>query len=270
MIYNATGTLGVRAGITQAFRVALTGHGKALFPGTKGCTRSRFTTLMIVSALLAAIIATPSRAAIIELDLTCTLNGLKANGTCSAGPSFGTVTLEDLSGVDAGKVEVTVDLGFPNTQKFRDLILNYSGTATSISATDGGNPLLLDDNGYSINPYDGLFDLGGTESQGWHATTSGAYSTVLSGNAPLSTADFATLDSLGNLYAAIHIQAIGSASGGNCDGAGNPAACVPGMEGTGSLKIGAPDITIIPEPATVILLGFVVSVGVMGSRRSRL
>jgi len=81
----------------------------------------------------------------------------------------------------------------------------------------------------------------------------------LSGNAPLSTADFAVLDSLGNLYAALHIQNIGSAKGGNCDGTGNPA-CVPGMNGPGSLKIGAPEITV-PEPSTIILLGFAAIVG---------
>jgi hypothetical protein len=76
--------------------------------------------------------ATQTYAATITLDLTCPLNGLNSS-SCSPGPSFGTITLEDLTGVDAGKVEVTVDLGFTGTQKFRDLVLNYTGPATSIT-----------------------------------------------------------------------------------------------------------------------------------------
>jgi hypothetical protein len=209
-------------------------------------------------ALLAFRTAIVSNAAVISLDLTCSLNVLSSSGSCSPGPSFGTVTLEDLSGVDSGKVEVTVDLGFPSSQKFRDLILNYAGAATTITDNDSGNAVVLNSNSFSINPYNGDFDVGGTGGQGWHATTTGPYSTVLSGNASLSTADFITLDSLGNLYAAIHIQDIGSATGGSCDGTGNPA-CVPGMNGPGSLKIGAPDFTIVPEPSALCLSAIAVT-----------
>jgi hypothetical protein len=215
---------------------------------------------LLLVMLLTTFAASPNigTAAIIELDLTCSLNGLNSSGGCSAGPSFGTITLEDLAGVDAGKVQVTVDLGFPSSQKFRDLMLNFAGAATSITDSDSGNTVVLDSNDYSINPYDGLFDVGATGGQGWNATTSGAYTTVLSGNVPLSTSDFLALDSLGNLYAALHIQAIGSATGGSCDGAGDPAMCVPGMPGPGSLKIGAPDFRIVPlvvpEPGTSCLV----------------
>ena len=226
---------------------------------------ARFAVAMF--SCIALVGANATNAATIELDLTCSLNVLSSSGACSPGPSFGTVSLEDLTGVDAGKVEVTVDLGFPSTQKFRDLILNYAGAATSISSSDGSNPVLLSNNAYSITPYNGLFDLGGTGSQGVNATTSGPYSAVLSGNAPLSAADFIELDSLGNLYAAVHSQNIGSATGGNCDGAGNPAACVPGMPGTGSLKIGAPDVRIVPEPATFVLLAWAGTMMAFNRRR---
>jgi hypothetical protein len=267
MICNRAGAKSGLSTIGQTFFSISVRRGTRSILGTKTRLLSRLVALTVVVSL-AASIATPSRAAIIQLDLTCSLNGLDSSGSCGAGPSFGTITLEDLSGVDAGKVEVTVDLGFATTQKFRDLILNYSGAATSITATDGSNPLLLDIDEYSITPYDGRFDLGGTHGQGWHAATSGAYSTVLSGNAPLSTSDFAALDTLGKLYAALHIQDIGSASGGNCDGTGIPA-CVPGMNGPGSLKIGAPDLTTIPEPSAMILLGIAAIVGWISSSRSR-
>lgn len=209
-------------------------------------------------AILSVAIAGGANAAIISFNLTCSLNALDSSGSCSPGPSFGTVTLEDLSGVDAGKVEVTVDLGFPSSQTFKDLILNYSGAATTITDSDSGNTVVLNSNSYSITPYDGEFDVGGTGGQGWHATTAGPYTTVLSGNAPLSTTDFTTLDSLGNLYAALHIQDIGSATGGKCDGTGNPA-CVPGMNGSGSLKIGAPNITTVPEPSALCVCAIAVT-----------
>jgi hypothetical protein len=219
-----------------------------------------------VAILILSAASSAANAATISFSLTCSLNGLDSSGSCSAGPSFGTITLEDLTGVDAGKVEVTVDLGFPSSQKFRDLILNYAGPATSITDNDPNNSVFLSNNNvsFSINPYNGRFDVGATDQQNWNATTSGPYSTVLSGNVALSTADFTALDSLGNLYAALHIQDIGSASGENCDGTNNPA-CVPGMNGPGSLKIGAPEFRIVrhevPEPSALalIVLGLVLA-----------
>jgi hypothetical protein len=196
-------------------------------------------------------------AATIALDLTCSLNGLASSGSCSPGPVFGTITLEDLTGVDAGKVEVTVDLGFAGTQNFRILMLNFVGAATTITDTDPSQNVVLINNNYSISPYGGLFDLGSGGGMGWDAMTAGPYSTVLSGNVPISTSDFLALDSLGKLFAAIHIQSIGSADGGNCDGTNDPA-CVPGMPGPGSLKIGAPGFRIVkenvPEPSAFALV----------------
>jgi hypothetical protein len=219
-----------------------------------------------VVVILSFVTASAVTAGTISFELTCSLNVLSSSGSCSPGPSFGTVTLEDLSGVDAGKVEVTVDLGFPSSQKFKDLILNYTGAATTISDSDSGNTVVLNSNNYSISPYDGDFDVGGTGGQGWHAMTSGPYSTILSGNAPLSAADFTTLDSLGNLYAALHIQDIGSSNGGNCSGTGSPA-CVPGMNGPGSLKIGAPHFTAIPEPSAVCICAGVLALLCVWNRK---
>jgi hypothetical protein len=234
----------------------------------RACSTSAFGKRRIYCANLVAVMAVTlifassaamSGAATIALDLTCSLNGLSSGGSCSAGPSFGTITLEDLTGADTGKVKVTVDLGFPNTQKFRDLMLNYTGSATTITDSDPNNTVVHNNNSYSISPFGGKFDLGGTGGQGWRdGPRAGAYSTVLSGNLPLSTSDFTAFDSLGKLYAAIHIQNIGSATQGNCDGSGSPAVCAPGVNGPGSLKIGAPSIKIVPvsvpEPSTFGLI----------------
>jgi hypothetical protein len=161
--------------------------------------------------------------------------------------------MEDLSGVYAGKVEVTVDLGMTGNQKFRDLMLNYSGTATSITENDGGNTVVLSADSFSIVPYDGDFDVGESGGQGWNATTAGPYTAVLSADVALAIGDFIQLDSLGNLYAALHIQDIGNASGGDCNGTSMPP-CAPGVNGPGSLKIGAPTFLVgtdVPEPATL-------------------
>jgi hypothetical protein len=224
-------------------------------------------------AVAAAFLATagnaiPSQAATVSLDLTCPL--LQSSGSCGGGPSFGTVTLEDLSGVDAGKVQVTIDLGMTGTQKFRDLMLNYAGAATSITDSDAANAVVLSGNSFSISPYSGLFDVGdNSTSQNWNATTAGPYITVLSGNAALSTSDFLALDTGGNLYAALHIQDIGNANGGSCNGTSDPP-CAPGVSGPGSLKIGAPTYLVgthTPEPTTFVL--FAAAAALLGSMRRR-
>jgi hypothetical protein len=212
---------------------------------------------LVACVILSHAVSQRADAASISLGLTCVLDTLGA-GPCAAGPSFGTVTLTDLSGVDAGKVEVQVDLGMAGTQKFRDLMLNYVGPATSITDNDAGNTVVLDVDDFSITPYAGEFDVAGTGGQGWSDTTLGAYVAVLSGNAPLSVADFTALDTLGNLYAAMHIQDIGTANGDSCNGTSVPA-CAPGVAGDGSLKIGAPLILPsgggIPEPTSMCLIG---------------
>ena len=177
-------------------------------------------------------------------DLTCVLNGLSGT-TCSSGPSFGTVTLAD-SGVN--QVTLSVDLLNP-ALKFRDLMLNFSGPGiTGISSADG--QASLSPNGFSIAPYSGLFDVGNTGAQGWNGQS--GYTTVLSATGgTLSAAQFASPDSLGNVFVALHIQSI-------CDGTN----CQPGVQGTSSLKIGGlpseGSVTgqaTVPEPSTFVLMG---------------
>jgi hypothetical protein len=93
--------------------------------------------------------------------------------------------------------------------------------------------------------------------------------TVLSGNVPISTSDFLALDTGGNLYAALHIQDIGTADGEICNGTSSRP-CAPGVSGPGSLKIGAPIIIPggdIPEPGTLCLVG--VAAMVLGFVRRR-
>ncbi len=188
----------------------------------------------------------------VTFDLVCVLNDKDNPCTPQVG-SFGTVTIVD-SGDNAAllatQVEVTVDL-LNVGLKFRDLMLNYSGVATSITGTG----ILLDPAAYSIEPYAGLFDVGGTELEGWTGDSGNSF--VLTGNSNLSASAFNVLDSLGNVNVALHIQSIGPGGcSGNDDGTTD---CVPGQTGQGSLKIGGIEggrpTEEIPEPSTTVLLG---------------
>ena len=206
-------------------------------------------------AMLAGFGSGQLRAATITFNLVCVLNALNTIPCNTSGPVFGTVTLSDNG---SGGVVVSVDL-VGTTQKFRDMMLNFSGAATSLSSSDG--LASLNPNGLSINPYNGLFDVGKTTGQGWNGDD--LYSTTLTGNVAISVADFLTTDSLGNVYVAMHIQNIGDANGGDCTGDNmGRTNCVPGMPGPGSLKIGG---ILIPEPATWLLVG--AGLALLGVRR---
>jgi hypothetical protein len=203
----------------------------------------------------AAAFAPNSQAASITAQLTCSLNILNSSGSCNNIGPFGTVKIDDTPG--NGDLLLTVDL-FNATPKFRDLMLNFAGTATTISSSDGQAE--LDPDGFSIAPYGGLFDVGESGGQGWNYSGTGPYITTLSGDVDLLLSDFMTLDSEGNLQVALHIQDIGSASGGDCDGSGEKDPCVPGKDGDGSLKIGGgfqfdDEVPDVPEPSTMLLMG---------------
>lgn len=213
---------------------------------------------MLLSLVMLMLGAQDAVAGILTFDLTCVFNGLNVH-PCVSGPSFGTVTLKDPAddgGLAAGQISVAVDLGGTG-QKFRDLMLNFSGSAASISSSDG--QVTLSPNGFNIDPYNGLFDVGSTGQKGWEGPD--LYYTILSGNTALSLTDFSGLDTLSKLGVALHIQNIGDSSGGDCDGNDDGTTdCVPVMTGAGSLKIGGLQggggtILDAPEPATSALLG---------------
>jgi hypothetical protein len=209
--------------------------------------RAVFTLAIALGSINAA------KAASFSYDMTCVLNGLNSQA-CVAGPSFGTVTISDTG---ANQVGLNVDLGNSGL-KFRDLMLNFTGVGfTDITSTDGQN-LLISLNGFSINPYNGTFDVGVNGGQGWNADA--PYATTLSGVGGVLTASmFNALDSGNKIHVALHIQSLGP---GDCTGADDGTTpCEPGTVGRGSLKIGGlptdGGITgdSVPEPSSLALIG---------------
>lgn len=218
-------------------------------------------------ALAVCLFSAALPAATLTYDLVCILANSGTN-SCSNSPTFGTVTLTDLTGADLGKVSVTVNLTGSGTNKFKDLLLNFNSaansTVTKITSDQTGSTNLLDLDDLEMNPYSGKFDVAGSTA----SAISEPYTAKLSGfnvsnvAVALSTAAFNVKDTNNLFYVAVHVQNISCPNG----------ACVPGQSGGGSIKVAGllrpSDDTTIPEPFTTALVGAgLVAVGLLKRRR---
>jgi hypothetical protein len=184
--------------------------------------------------------------------------------TCAPSETYGTLTLSDSPG--NGDLLLTLDL-VGERDKFRHLMLNYSGPAARIRSTD--RQAEYDENDLRFRPFRGRFDVGDDDGKGWSYSGYGPYTTILSGwtsrgswkyknssgrsNVDLLLEDFLELDTLGQIYAGLYIKDIGPY---RCNGVYRE--CEPGASGNGSLRVGAtlaPQVVPTPEPASLTLLG---------------
>jgi hypothetical protein len=212
-------------------------------------------------------------------SITLNLNCILTTSGCTPSSSFGTITIDDahVSLVPgAGDLYITVDL-VGTTEKFRDLLLNYNGSAAQITAGADATNMLSPD-GYTLTPYTGNLDVGQSGGQGWNSP-SDPYSAILYGwnagggtpattsgadSVALTLANFLTLDTLNNIYGAIHIQ--------NLDCSLSP--CPQGITTGLSIKVGMTyteevrqqDVAA-PEPASLLLLGSGLAAGAARMRR---
>jgi len=217
-----------------------------------------------------ALFSSTSKAEIINWSLECVLNGLEAHQCADTQGPFGNITLEDFGN---NTIQIAVNLVNPD-YRFIELMLNFNPAAGVTLTSDGdpNNTVTLSQDSFQIAPYTGMFDIGGSGGGGWSSST-GNYSTTLTFSGPVTVNDFLFTDTGGLLFAALHIQNIGDASGGNCTGqTDGTTTCDPSQTGPGSLKIGAlgdsGDVPEIPEPTTFTLVaGGLLAAAAWRSRR---
>jgi hypothetical protein len=189
---------------------------------------------MIRGMGILALLAVPGFGATLTFNLDCVLS----NGACTEfAQSFGTVTITDIS----DGVDVTVNTAHGG--KYKDLFLNLTGEI------DLDSPAEFAANGFTLNPYSGLYDVGTSTqpSKGFDGNNGGTFQILGSG---LTAASFNAFDSLGFTQVGIHLQQI------DC----TDTSCV---FGNGSIKVGGrlmlddppSDDPGVPEPSTYAIVG---------------
>jgi hypothetical protein len=149
------------------------------------------------------------------------------------------VTLDDSVGTP-GQIGLTVDLT-DIAGKFRDLLLNFYGAGISaVSSTDGQANLSA--NGFSLPPYQGLFDIGRDGNCcGWNSNAAVYNTTLSSVDGDLALDMFNFKDSGNRLNVALHLQDL-TGTGGS-------------LKVGGIWEEGGGGGQEIPEPTTFALLG---------------
>ena len=199
--------------------------------------------MALILFALASLAASPAEALVFTLD--CQEAG---SNNCTAGASFGTITILD-NLIDPDKVDVTLDLtGTGRT--FRDLLLNFNPAFDNAGWTVNGltTGFTADEDNISLSPLK-AFDFDLEPSTEVNVAEPKTFTIALA-STNLNPSDFdftATVGSL-SLFAGVHIQ--------NCGPAGT---CDPTTTGGNSIKVFAlthsDGTTQVPVPGTLVLLG---------------
>lgn len=215
--------------------------------------RSLLPGLIGLSTLVSATFfqANPASAGSISYNLNCVISG-KLNTTTYTGGStcadvspttFGTLTMTDGTGSNTGKV--LLNLNLTGTQnKILGFSLNYDDAkfSNSNSFTLTGTTVTDDKNAIKADGYGGRLDLDIPSNGNLGATdTFSGYLAVANGS--LNINDLKFLDTLGNIYSAVHIGDYGGS---------------PGVTGTDSIWVGAAPPKPIPTPSLLfgaVLMG---------------
>jgi len=195
--------------------------------------------------------------------ITFNINCYITSAGCTAGTSYGTLTLTDVIYLGDAAVQVDVDLTGDSVHKVQEILLNYdtaaAGTALPNLTLSDGTGLTYSSNSLSADGYQGDFDIqipdtGNLGTEPFSAIIYGAAGADLFASYFNLTVPAAG-DVTDRLYIAVHI--------GNTDCTNDTTGdCTPGTGGSGSLWMGnkggggtTRDVPPAPEPATLVLLG---------------
>jgi len=201
--------------------------------------------------------------------LTFTLNCELGNTSCTPGGPWGTVKLSDLTGVNAGKVGVTIDLsGLSEGAKIFNVYLNYGAppAGSGLGVSGVFSTLTFKSNSLGPNPYSGgldiaICDVAPNPQTGSCSSNGGGYLeplsfTIFNTNGSINVSNFDYKDSLNLVYTAAFLSK-GGANGksikvGSTTGTTECTSnCTPPPECTSNCT----PPPHVPEPASLALLG---------------
>jgi PEP-CTERM motif len=190
---------------------------------------------------LAALVAPGD--ALAQAPVTSELNCAIVGGVCSPTSSFGLLTFTDLGN------DVQLNINLTGTQNIiLEVMLNYDfAGGTDLTVSGSASTLTLASNGVNADGCVGCFDIGIPATGNVGATDTATFVFHDTSGFNLGIADFLFVNAAG-IDAAVHVGNLGPDG---CSGTG----CVPGTTGSGSAFAGELPGGVVPEPATLLLVG---------------